>query len=569
MNRTLASCPCVLCFLFAAAYGAPPKSGDAQLGAPISWIPVPQVSDTYLMGQVTRDDQLVLTPNESFFPKLGLIADGQGKVPDIDNLNGGKSFATIKNWKNETVAQWGLLTKSSGTVRVRVFMTATAGGASFRFKIGKETRDFEVAPRRTGEDPVFESEVPIDDVGPLIVELVCRKSVRGLTFQRIELSGAGLREAAVLRKRWRPAAAHTKFSSSREPQQVRLWVMEMDAVPGELGFYSPITTPFGYYGPTWNADGTVGASFNFSLWSFQRGKPSPPTEQLSHLLAVGNRSAEFGGFDHEGTGVKVRRWDPLEGQQGQRQTMALRVEPGEVYDTYYSYYYAGQEKRWRLFGVGNKFNSGKPMDSLWVGSFVEVPGPPPRQRSGSTPRTMRYRGWVMTANGKWYPLDQMSNGNVNRETGWTHTDRGSVDGWFYLKTGGWTFRKAKTRPFTPLSKPEPMSSVDYLSRESIAYLTSVPVSITVQSASRRGSRVRLQCSVRGADPDAQVEVHWGPNDELTLADRWQNKASLGVVTSGQNDLSFDIAATKRPIFLRLLLTGQEGKYWTTKTTEVR
>ena len=72
--------------------------------------------------------------------------------------------------------------------------------------------------------------------------------------------------------------------------------MEMDAVPGDLGFYAPITTPFGYYGPTWQADGTVNAGFNFSLWSYGRGQEEPPVEQLSHLLAIGNRDATFGGF---------------------------------------------------------------------------------------------------------------------------------------------------------------------------------------------------------------------------------------------------------------------------------
>jgi hypothetical protein len=69
--------------------------------------------------------------------------------------------------------------------------------------------------------------------------------------------------------------------------------------PGDLGFYAPITTPFGYYGPTWLADGTVNAGFNFSLWSYGRGQEEPPIEQLSHLLAIGNRDATFGGFGHE------------------------------------------------------------------------------------------------------------------------------------------------------------------------------------------------------------------------------------------------------------------------------
>ena len=36
--------------------------------------------------------------------------------------------------------------------------------------------------------------------------------------------------------------------------------------------YSPMTTPFGYYGPTWQANGIVNSSMNFSLWSFRQSQ---------------------------------------------------------------------------------------------------------------------------------------------------------------------------------------------------------------------------------------------------------------------------------------------------------
>ena len=56
----------------------------------------------------------------------------------------------------------------------------------------------------------------------------------------------------------------------------------------------------------------------------------------------------------KGTGVKIRDWEPLDGQQGQQQVIALRAEPGKVYDTYFSYFYASNEQRWRFFGAGKK-----------------------------------------------------------------------------------------------------------------------------------------------------------------------------------------------------------------------
>ena len=165
MNRISALGLLVLCSIFTEVYGASPKAGDAQLGASVSWIPVPRAKDTYLRGQITRKDRLVLTPNESFFPKLGLVAAGHGSMPDVDNLNGGKSFATTENWTAGKIAQWSVLLKSPG--QVRVFMTATTNDASMQMKIGEETRDFAVDPRRSGEDPDFDSQLQIKRSGPL------------------------------------------------------------------------------------------------------------------------------------------------------------------------------------------------------------------------------------------------------------------------------------------------------------------------------------------------------------------------------------------------------------------
>ena len=64
---------------------------------------------------------------------------------------------------------------------------------------------------------------------------------------------------------------------------------------------------------------------------------------------------------------------------------ALRFEPGDQYNTYYSYYFDQSQCCWNLFGIGKQHRRAKPIDSLWVGSFVEVPGPPQVQRTGVYP----------------------------------------------------------------------------------------------------------------------------------------------------------------------------------------
>ena len=368
----------------------------------------------------------------------------------------------------------------------------------------------------------------------------------------------------MLRKRWRPAAAHTKFTSSSDPKSVRMWVMEMDAVPGELEFYAPLTSPFGYYGPTWKADGRVNTSFNFSLWSFGRGQPEPPVNELSHLIAIGNRDATFGHFDHEGTGVKIRDWEPLEGRQGQSQPLALRVEPGETHDTYFSYFYAADEKRWRLFGVGKKNHKGKSAESLWVGSFVEVPGPPPRQRTGPYERRMRYRGWVMDEKGKWFALDRMAVGNVDKETGLTHTDRGlAADGWFYMETGGWTFRKSKVGEVrAKADHPRP----EYLDASAVEFLNSVPCSIEVTKVERAGDRARVSFDISQLVKNAEAIACWGGSDGLTMVDRWVGKSSVPQLVEGSNQVVLEGVPEEGPLLVRMFLRNDEGQFWSMQST---
>lgn len=532
----------------------PSSNGEGQLGAPLEWMPVPgdPVGAVHLV-QRSRDGRLILTPNEAFFPKLGLTNTGNGSAADIDDLNGGNSFSAIEKWEPGAEAEWGLWFEQAGEIGVKTRISG--GGHAFTLHLGDQS---------VPVTPSLRLMVPSAGRHSLILRCESGGSGNGTAFEQMEITGPAAQNAGVLRKRWRPAAAHTKFESSQSPDNVRLWVMEMDAVPGSLDFYCPITTPFGYYGPTWKADGTVNTSFNFSLWSFKRGAPEPPVEQLSHLLAIGSPEASFSGFDHEGTGVKIRDWEPLEGRQGQRQALALRVEPGPLYDTYFSYFYAADEERWRLFGVGNKWNKGKPLQNLWVGSFVEVPGPPPVQRTGPYERRMRYRGWVMDDAAKWHPLDRMQTGNVDKETGLTHTHRGTTeDGWFFLETGGWNFRPAPKTPFIELGLPPATPS--FLGPDDIAFLTSLPSEITATQLERAQDKARVTFSIRHLGENASATLYWDSADGLTLAERWSHQQSIADLKEGENQFVWSGVPAGQPLHIRLLFKNHEGQFWTHET----
>jgi len=526
--------------------------GEGQIGESPKFVPSKTNSEESYLVQQSKDGVLLLTPNEAFYPQLGLKAAGSASGEDFRGLNGGNQFAHIEGWDEGEEAEWGVLFAGAGKFEVAL----EASGGRFSLVVG------DAPPKRlSGQATEFE----VSEAGPVSIRL--RGEDSGGKVEAVRLSGPAVEGAAIIRKRWRPAAAHTKFSSSRGPEKVRLWIMEMDAVPGDLAFYSPITTPFGYYGPTWKADGTVNSGFNFSLWSFGRGKPEPPVEQLSHLIAIGNPDASFGGFDHEGTGVKIRDWEPLDGRQGQRQALALRVEPGEKYDTYHSYFFATDEKRWRLFGSGKKWNKGKPIENLWVGSFVEVPGPPPVQRTGLYERTMRYRGWVMDEGGKWYTLDQMQNGNVDKESGLTHTDRGTTeDGWFYMTTGGWVFRNPPNRgKDVKLSAGGGRLDVDYLDPEDLEFLQRVPTSVEVTNIERRLDKARVTFQIDGVGDDAELLAYHGTKEGLTFVDRWSGSMKVSNPREGENQIVIEGVDAASPLHVRVFLKNEEGQFWSRET----
>ena len=162
---------------------------------------------------------------------------------------------------------------------------------------------------------------------------------------------------------------------------------------------------------------------NFSMWSFGRGQEAPPLHQFSHIIAIGHPDGQFGGFDHEGTGAKVRGWNPYAPEAYRTQTLALRLVPGDPYDTYYGYYLDPEGGDWRLFAAGRRFNDGRPNENLTAGAFVEVAGPPQRQRTGQWERKMSYRGWYRDLNGDWHTIDtQQINGSedfINKRWGMT------------------------------------------------------------------------------------------------------------------------------------------------------
>lgn len=164
--------------------------------------------------------------------------------------------------------------------------------------------------------------------------------------------------------------------------------------------------------------------------------------------------------------MKLRDWNPYEGQKIASTVLALRVEPGQPYDTYTGWFLDQQTQQWRLYASGRKWSEKRSVTSLLPGCFVEVPGPPHVERTGHIPRAADFRGWCRDDNGKWHPLDVMngSKADANREQTnclWSLSE----DGWFRMAMGGMThFRYPKG---VDVTAPKMKTMPDYLSEAAL------------------------------------------------------------------------------------------------------
>lgn len=512
---------------------------SAQTVAPVS-IGTDQGVEQIILTEMAADGKLSLLPGHSFFSG----ADGArltGSSQGGDELNGRKQWSLIEGLKQTgQKVVFPLWLRTDGDLKGKI-----NGSGRFSVSLGEHTASgtegFEFKSVKSGR-----------------VDLVLAPD-GAATIASIELSGTAIAGAQLLRARWRPAAIHSHFTSSELGQgQSRLWIMEVRPVFGEKDFYGPITTPFGYFGSTFNADHTCGG-INFSMWSFHRGATEPPVERLSHLLAVGHPDATFGHFDHEGTGVKLRGWNPYQGQKITSTALALRVEPGQPYDTYTGWFLDQQTRQWRLYASGRKWSEKRGVNSLLPGCFVEVPGPPHVQRSGHIMRAADFRGWCRDADGKLHQLDVMNGSKADANRAQTNSLWSlSEDGWFRMAMGGMIHYRYPGG--VDVTAPKAKAIPDYLSEVRLKDLE-LPTSIAVKSIVREGTRVHIELELKTTAKDrSKAKVFFGADDALTFDTRWAKSRDLGELAVGTQRVSFDDAPESG--FCRILVTNETGSYFT-------
>lgn len=553
-----------------------------QITQPVEWFadPAPPVSDPnrQFATQKAPNEMLVLTASNGFFD-LGIHACGTAKVEDAagDQIIG-PDFATLEHWKIPgTTMRWHLWIETPGKVAVDTHLTTSAenSGSSLTYTLGQTTRKL-VTQAQDNQGKPLSFEVFKPGWHTLTIVLDDLKGSEVGKLHRLELTGPAIKSARLLRARWRPAACHARFSSSTV-EKPTLWVMTTRTSPKtKVSSYSPVTTPFGYFGTGFDENGIASGAANFSLWSYGRGKPTPQS-QWSHMLAAGSPLATFGAFGHEGSGVKLRgEWKPF-GNDSREVTLALRSEVARPWVRWFGYYLDSKSKRFKLYAVAAKWiGNRKNAPGLNPGAFVEQPGPPQRRRCGDLLRDVHRRGWMLDENQQWHVIDTMTTGKTTAIAS-KHWDI-TPDGWFSMGMGGMPHRPGPGKPLKLNSSHHFIP--DWLKENALEDLFRLPAKIgprKITDVTSQSAKVTFFLSDLGLNPDesATVTVSYGPRDCLTF-DRdlgyretkttsWAHRTPPAIVNEGENTITLDHLAPSQSYHLRILVKTPRGTIWSYET----
>lgn len=525
------------------------------------------------------DPILELTPNEVFFTPVGTLRNValSGVTGTAENQN--KFYSYTSNWHNLTdTLVWGIDVVTPGTLSVTAYLGVPSSQEGSVIELIMNGQKQQVTLKGTGDYSVYGEQDPVTFTIAQVGRYSLNMKINSIIgtgniadVKKLVLSGTAAKDIKPVILRWRPSAVHCGFKNSTNPANVILAVHEVTIHSTNEYSYSPIITPFGYYGSTWDNKKQQFGGVNFSLWSFAAGENPPPTEEFSHLIAVG-KGLFIDGFNHEGTGSKARGDNPFDKMNGNTQVLAVKKVPGNPYDVYYSYYWETNLRKWLLYGCGKKYNNSS-LKYLTTGAFVEVPGAAETQRSNNVKRDVRFKGWLMNENNEWFPMDQMNpsgslESNSYKNWGIDNENR------FFMQMGGFDpllTTKPGTFTVTELSNTFP----EYLSPENMADLSRLPATINMVPASNiTNNSAKVSFTLDAAGTNAKATLYWGETDGLTFVEgnkgngglvKWDNHIEVPISETGLVEYNLSNLELDTKYFYRLQLINDEGETWSFDT----
>ncbi len=558
--------------------------GNGQLGMNLELIEggVDQLGRKFsYRGQRESNNKLILTASNGFFDKKGIVAKGQSKLPKAGDEDLIATNFGYLEWREPNHSmRWHVLVARPGKVALQVFMEATDPGSKVEISFGDQVQKVTTAKSTADKAQPWDVAFDVKKPGEYRVTISATDTRRGSigNLHRIDLYGPAIADAHLLRVRWRPAAAHGSYDTTKVSDAKLLVFTTRSMVP--ISNYSPITTPFGYYGTTFDNDRKSGGGFNFSMWGKKGAEHD--IKQMPHLLGVGSPEGEFSGFGHEGSGVKPRGWEPMP-DRPELVVQALRVESDEEYDTYYGYYFDHPSNQWKYYASGKKWHGGRPQTHLKLGSFCEVPGPPQSERTGDVYREVRRACWAWDGDSwqrmeTYLPGGSGSKGDIPVNKSWYTT----AEGEYAMGCGGIRLYHHKA---ALVKVPADNTLPAFLTNVTIERVFSTPITYGKAQAtevSATGALVEFIVS-KGSGFKGGV-LYYGKKDALTFAARdlhgterkselsqaineqsWQKSSEITSLALGVNRVRLTDLEPNTPYYFRILCTDEVSQIWTEKT----
>ena len=378
-----------------------------------------------------------------------------------------------------------------------------------------------------------------------------------------------------------------------------MWVFETVNLRKTSSF-SPLTTPFGYFGTIFENGGRIpkDAFFNFSMWiPAHDPTKAPPIASMPRLIGTDLPEARYGTFGGEGSGVKFL--NAVAYKNGADRTIqALRMETTDDLWTFFGYFYDEQEHHWKLFASAQRLkkrtNSGPLLAE--TGSFCEIPGPPNVQRSGDMVREIKRRGWFYGSDRQWYRAQLKSDEQdpprkphkviadsprISDQRAYYMQDY-SAEGWMAMATGGVEFHRDDTSHRERPVQNDGQSALlpEYLSPEKTSQLFELPVDFGVSKASEVSSdHATIDLEIKKTGPNSKAILYYGTVDSLTYPPKkvdkgsaieidmyrpertWQSATPEQKVATGTNRFVLNGLKHGTTYYYRLFVAHDRGKSW--------
>ena len=590
-----------------------PSNGADHADPPVFFLPPCHETNGIAgyLGQPARQGRIDLTAANGFFDRC-FIAGGQVPMApgDEDLIPCGFDYLSGSGLQLPGTARWHLWCRSAGEITLRLCMSVPDDETDYRWIVAANAQSLVLAPAANDGQTAQEQELNfrIDRPGRVLITLDCTKNPPPpkTRIHRITLEGSAINDAKLLRTRWRPAAVHAGFTAPDNCPRPGMWVFETVSMTAAAS-YSPMTTPFGYFGTSFDGNGRVPAQagFNFSMWIAGRNATeAPPVNRLPRLIATSLPDAEFSHFGHEGTGVKFRNATAYP-FGADRIIQALRADLKDGLWTFYGYYYDEKMQQWRLYASAQQPKLKGPPELpegegtlRRTGSFCEIPGPPARERSGDVVRAIKRRGWFYGSDGKWYPalletsrvrnssrqppgkeVHEREEAPVSKRTYYLYSY--PSEGWMAMETGGMAYYYPgwSNSDCIEANSPE-ISLPSYLAPQKTAQLFELPVVFGKSTATEiSGGSAAIDYFIEKTAQDSRAVLYYGAVDCLTYTPReikrgspvekdlyrpertWQHATPEQRVTTGSNRFTLNGLKAGTTYYYRLFVTHPEGKSW--------